>query len=302
MADYQLIWLAITKFSPHSSWMGGEDQTTPLQSAIGPLDSPNVPHLEPISSLSPHPTTPTLPIILNALTHPEAGVRHGAAMCLRSLTRSMSVMHTTVGGSAAVGLLLNILVFHDTSTAGGAESGENHRPGVAEDKRVIVMVLKALANLSNNDASTQLQNISSPAFKHIRARVRISEEEDPTGSILQYATWLMQNYLFHAGSAETRRVLDSIGWDYFQWLITHTQASIRVIASTMLQNLTAREETARLVCSMIPDLASLFASVIGSGMASAMQVDADEGYPSEEAESRVANRNANLKTILFVCD
>ncbi|KAF8298304.1 hypothetical protein DL93DRAFT_2091271 [Clavulina sp. PMI_390] len=164
-------------------------QPAPVPSTINPLDFSHMPHTEPVSSLPPQPTTPTLPIILHALTHPEAGVRHGAAMCLRSLTRSMSVMHTTVGDSAAVGLLLNMLVFHDTSGAGDAgESGEDDGTGIAEDKRVIVMVLKALANLSNNYAPTQLQIISSPAFQHIRALVRISEEEDPTGSILQYAT------------------------------------------------------------------------------------------------------------------
>ncbi|KAF8302294.1 hypothetical protein DL93DRAFT_499283 [Clavulina sp. PMI_390] len=102
---------------PYNLLVTPNSQITQVQLTTNPLDSPNMPHLEPVSPLLPRPTTPTLPIILHALAHLEAGLRHGAAMCLRGPMRSMSVKHTSMGDSAALGLLLPMFLVHEASGA-----------------------------------------------------------------------------------------------------------------------------------------------------------------------------------------
>ena len=73
-----------------------------------------------------------LPVITTCLQHPYIGVRYGAILCLRALSRSVSVLRTSILDSGAGNCLCEIIQKPD------------------EDPRLINIAMTGICNLVNN--------------------------------------------------------------------------------------------------------------------------------------------------------
>ncbi|KAI5124564.1 hypothetical protein M0805_003084 [Coniferiporia weirii] len=161
-----------------------------------------------------------LPLISVCLHHPNAGVRYGACLCVRALTRSVRVLRTNLLDSG-VGLTLCEMVERED-----------------EDRRVTNIALAGLCNLLNDFSPLRKTIMERGIIKRISELSRSQEKALRVGAL-----WAIKNLLNKATVEEKQDVMNQLGWGHLRSCLLDPEEDIQEQALNVLANLASTSES-----------------------------------------------------------
>lgn len=182
-----------------------------------------------------------LPIITLCVEHPYIGVRYGAVLCLRSLTRSVSVLRTSVIDSGADKILCEIIQKHD------------------EDPRLINIAMVGICNLANNFSPIRKTIIDQGLLTRF---ITFVKEPDP--HLKLNAIWAIKNLTYKASTDEKIIIMKLFGWDFLKECLVDSRPEIREQAVNICTNIATSEFDINLLLDHLqgPELMDLLSKAL----------------------------------------
>ncbi|EIW84663.1 ARM repeat-containing protein [Coniophora puteana RWD-64-598 SS2] len=160
-----------------------------------------------------------VPFIRASLTHENVGVRYAACQCVRTLSRAVSIIRTTLDDSGLAMALFEVF----------KKEGE--------DMRVTHVALLAMCNLVIEFSPLQPQMMKQGLLERITQLLR----KETQSQIRLNALWLLRNLLHKSTEATKDEAMDTLGWDQLLRFATDPDVEIQEQAIAILNNLVADE-------------------------------------------------------------
>lgn len=231
-----------------------------------------------------------LPCLLVILRRPSSytkpkhvGTRYAACQLTRALSRSVSVLRTSIVDSGLGMVVFRVFMdgwyvdgegkFVDGFEKGDEgkekekekedkEEGEDREE--REDRRVVGAALAAVCNVVNEFSVLKGTYLEQGLLKRL---VAVLNSGDLTLKV--NALWAIKNLVRKTETETKRDVMREVGWGYLIGLLTDPDEAVQEQAFAILRNLTESEEGIEMVFSEVgPKVLDLIASTLGGGSAS----------------------------------
>ncbi|PAV23692.1 ARM repeat-containing [Pyrrhoderma noxium] len=159
-----------------------------------------------------------LPVITICLQHPYIGVRYGAILCLRALSRSVSVLRTSILDSGAGNCLCEIIQKPD------------------EDPRLINIAMTSICNLVNNFSPLRKTILEQGILSRL---IEFARSQEP--HLKLSAIWAIKNILYKATTEEKKSIMKQLGWDYLKAYLSDPRNEILEQALNICANIASSE-------------------------------------------------------------
>lgn len=160
--------------------------------------------------------TSPLPLVVQSLTTSRAGVRLAACSLIRAVSRSVSILRTSLVDTGVAPKLLSLLQ-------------DEH-----EAKEVKIEVLAALCNLVLKFSPVRQQLIDGDGIQQIAA---LSKSND--GMLRLNAFWAVRNALYYAHPTQKQRIMQVVGWDVVRQASLSSDIDLQCEALGIVRNTTS---------------------------------------------------------------
>lgn len=163
---------------------------------------------------------PPLTIVVQSLSASRIGVRANACRLVRALSRSISILRTSLVDAGVAPKLL-VLLQDDQ-----------------EEPQVKIEALAAICNLVIKFSPMKQMLIEGDGLSKIAALTH----ESHNAMVRLNAFWAIRNALYYSESSQKERIMQAVGWDQIRRLSQSTDSDLQCEALNIIRNLSSNSE------------------------------------------------------------